>query len=134
MSFDLHPAIEFVYEFHRDLTCWFAGTGDSAAVLQRLGASLHPEMALVYPSGRRLLGAELVRTIADFNGSSPGFVASISDAELIRGDEDHAVVAYVETQTGARNSASENRRSALALIVRYQDRWCCRFIQETGLD
>ena len=130
----LHPAVGFVHAFHADLTRWFAGTEARDSVYDRLAQSLHPDMVLVYPSGNRMLGAEFLTSIADLHGSSPGFVASISDTELIRGDGSHAVVAYVETQTGARNSQSENRRSALALIVRRSDAWCWRFIQETGLD
>lgn len=132
MSSEVHPAVEFVHAFHSDLTDWFAGHRERASVHERLARSLHDEMVLVYPSGNRLLGREFLASIAELYGASPHFVASISNVELIRGDEDHAVVAYVETQTGARNSESENQRSALALIVRCGDGWRWRFIQETG--
>lgn len=91
-------------------------------------------MVLVYPSGRRFTGAGFLESIEDLYGSSPGFVATISDLELIQGDEHYAAVAYVESQTGARRSTPNNRRSALAVVVRDGNHWAWRFIQETALD
>ena len=130
---ECHPAITFVHAFHADLTRWFLGTGDRQAVWSRLAQATSPEMVLVYPSGRRLRGDELLKSIEDLRGKSPGFEASISELELIRGDESYAVVSYVETQTGARQSKADNQRSALAVIVREGDDWQWRFIQETAL-
>ncbi|MEM8607430.1 MAG: DUF4440 domain-containing protein [Myxococcota bacterium] len=127
-----HPAVNFVHGFHADLTHWFTGDGERALVRERLASALHPEMVLVYPSGNRLGGAEFLESIDALYGTSQGFVASISNTELLVGDVEHAVVAYVETQTGARNSQSVNSRSALALVVRRDDRWVWRFIQETA--
>ena len=133
MTHSDHPAAAFVHAFHADLTHWFAGTDDRAAVWSRLTGSVSDDMVLVYPSGQRLRGEEFLRTIQDRYGTSPGFVASISDLELVQGDANHGVVAYVEAQTGARASAVSNRRSAFALVQRAGDRWVWRFIQETAL-
>jgi len=129
-----HPATTFVHAFHADLTRWFSGTGDREVVWSRLAEGTSPDMVLVYPSGRRLGGGELLQSIEELHGTSPGFEATISDLELIRGGQSFAVVSYVETQTGARQSRADNRRSALAVIVRDSDHWQWRFIQETALD
>ena len=136
-AFDMeerHPAKAFVYAFHADLSRWFTGDGDREAVWSRLVRGTSPDMVLVYPSGRRLNRAELLQSIEGLHGKSPGFEASISELELIRGNEDYAVVSYVETQTGARQSKADNQRSALAVIVRDGNEWRWRFIQETALD
>lgn len=128
-----HPAIAFVRSFHEDLTRWFAGTDQRASVLGRLRDAVSPEMVLVYPSGTRLTGARFIESIEPLYGSSPGFTASIESPSLIRADTDYALVSYIETQTGARQSATANERSAFALIERDGNRWRWRFIQETAM-
>ena len=130
---DEHPAKAFVREFHADLTAWFSGDSPMDQVWRQLERATHPEMVLVYPSGERLSGAAFLKSIESLHGRSPGFVASVSDIELVYADDDRAVVSYKETQTGARQSAAENQRSALALVVRQGGVWTWRFIQETAL-
>ena len=128
-----HPAIAFVHAFHEDLTRWFAGTEDRDRVLGRLREAVSPDMILVYPSGERLTGAEFIASIAPLYGNSPGFTASIESPSLVKAGTDYALVSYVETQAGARQSASSNKRSAFALIERDAGVWRWRFIQETAL-
>ncbi len=132
MSEPTTPA-EFVHAFHRDLTRWFSGTGPRDEVWSRLEAATPDAMTLVYPSGARLGGRELLDGIRDRFGKSPGFEATIADVELLRADDDHAVVAYVESQAAATHSATRNRRSALALLESEDGAWRWRYIQETAL-
>lgn len=123
----------FVHAFHSDLTGWFSGQGSRTEIWRRFEATSPPEMKLVYPSGARLTGAEFLHSIRELFGSSPGFEASVSEVEELVTTSDHAVVAYVETQAAAQNSASVNRRRALAVLERPQGQWRWRFIQETAL-
>ncbi|MEM7435136.1 MAG: DUF4440 domain-containing protein [Myxococcota bacterium] len=128
-----HPVVPFVRAFHEDLSRWFSGSGDRDTVSERLRAAVHPDMVLIYPSGRRLTGEAFLESIAELFGSSPGFVARVSDVNVIQSDDRHAVVAYVETQSGARQSAGHNVRAALAAVVVRGDACQWRFIQETAL-
>ncbi len=123
----------FVHAFHSDLTGWFSGQGFRAEIWRRFEAASPAEMKLVYPSGARLTGAEFLDSIRGLFGTSPGFEASVSEVEELVTTSDHAVVAYVETQAAAQNSAALNRRSALAVLERPQGQWRWRFIQETAL-
>ncbi|MEM7135221.1 MAG: DUF4440 domain-containing protein [Myxococcota bacterium] len=128
-----HPVVPFVHAFHEDLSRWFSGSGDRDATAERLRAAVHPNMVLIYPSGRRLAGKAFLDSIEDSFGSSPGFVARVSEVNVIQGDDTHAVVAYVETQSGARQSAGHNVRAALAVVVVRGEACQWRFIQETAL-
>ena len=127
-----HPAATFVHAYHATLTQWFSGTGDRGRVWSRLEEGTPVDMTLVYPSGERLDGSAFLESIRSAWGKSPGFEASITNLELVHEGADHAVVAYVELQRGARQSATVNARSALALLVRHGDSWKWRFIQETA--
>ena len=129
-----HPAAAFVYWFHDQLSRWFSGEGNREQVWTALVAHTPPEMAIVYPSGKRLSGQELLRSIEDGFATSPGFSATISELEVVRSEPTHAVVCYTETQRGARRSQSENTRSALALVICDEGRWTWGFIQETATE
>ncbi len=126
-----HPAKTFIHRFHAHLTHWFAGTGSREQTWAFLERASPAEMVLVYPSGTRLTGASFLETIRERYGSSPGFVASIHDLEIVAEAKDHYVVAYIEAQKAATASAGENRRSALAVVTRSEP-LRFRFIQETG--
>lgn len=123
----------FVHAFHRDLTGWFSGEGSREQIWQRFEETSPADMKLVYPSGTRLSGNAFLDSIRDRFGTSPGFEASVSEVEELVVAADHAVVAYVETQTAARESATVNRRCALAVLDRREGQWSWRFIQETAL-
>lgn len=129
----MHPALEVVEDFHAALTAWFSGTGARDAVWARLASRCPPTLVLIYPSGQRLGGAAFLASIEDRFGSAPGFVARVASSELVHASEAVAVVAYVEAQTGAKRSAPENRRAALAVLERSSGGWVWRFIQETDL-
>lgn len=128
-----HPAIAFVHAFHADLTDWFAGTGDRDSTWASLARACPTDMQLVYPSGGRHTGASFLGSIEDRHGKSPGFRAEIEDAELVHEGAEHALIAYVEVQRGARASHASNRRSALGLALHTPSGWVWRFIQETAL-
>jgi hypothetical protein len=57
----------------------------------------------------------------------------VEAVEVLEATADFAVVAYVEAQTGARQSTTQNRRAALALVRRSADGWVWDYIQETVL-
>lgn len=130
---DSHPAAHFVHAFHEQLTRWFSGSHEREATLAALAATCPPTMSLVYPSGLELSGDAFIDSIAGLHGKSPGFEATITDLELLHAGPEHAVVRYVEGQTGAKQSAASNRRSAFALIERSEGRWRWRHIQETAM-
>lgn len=123
----------FVAAFHESLTDWFSGAGPRETVWSRLVQACPASMVLIYPSGTRLSGGAFLETIETRFGSSPGFEAWVTDVEVVHLGEASATVAYVEAQTGARSSADENRRSALAALDRVDGRWRWRFIQETAM-
>jgi len=125
-------AVGFVRRFHDDLSAWFAGEGEAGAVWDRLVAAAPADMRLVYPSGNRLSGAAFLDSIRDRWGKSPGFRAGVADVEVLHADASHAVLAYVESQSGARSSAATNRRSAMALVQRTGNGWSWVYIQETA--
>ena len=127
-----HPAATFVRAYHATLTEWFSGAGDRKRVWSRLEEGTPANMTLVYPSGERLDGSAFLESVRGAWGQSPGFDASITNLELVHEGANHVVVAYVELQRGARQSASINARSALALIVRDGGSWKWRFVQETA--
>ena len=128
-----HPAAQFVRTYHEALSDWFAGRKSEKAAWRTLASLTNPEMTLVYPSGRRLGGDDFLESIRDLHGTSEGFVAIIDELEVVHEGPKHAVVSYVEIQSGAKNSAGDNRRSALALLVRDATGWKWKFIQETAL-
>lgn len=124
--------IDFVRDFHADLTGWFSGSGDRDAIWARFEETCPPDMTLVYPSGTKMGGVPFLESIRDRFGRSPGFEAMIVEPEIVVETADHAVVAYAEVQTQARESDPDNHRSALAVLLRSERGWRWRYIQETS--
>ncbi len=124
---------EFVDQFHANLTAWFAGSDDSGAAWSALEQACPDNMALVYPSGAKLSGADFLQSISNHPRDNAGFLASVEHIEVLSESTNEGVVAYVEVQVGAANSATENRRSALAMVQQGPQGWCWRYIQETSL-
>ncbi len=124
---------EFVSQFHANLTAWFSGADDSGAVWSALEQACPGNMVLVYPSGAKLSGAEFLQSIKNNPRNNLRFLATVEHIEVLSESQDLAVVAYVEVQTGAKMTATENRRSALAMVQPGPHGWCWRYIQETSL-
>ncbi len=128
---DAETARAFVHEFHTQLSHWFAGTRARAEVWSYFEATCPKAMTLVYPSGRELDGQGFLHSIADAFDTSPGFLATIHDLEVVAQGMGHVVVAYVERQEAARRSADVNERSALAVVDTTGVAPVWRYIQET---
>lgn len=124
---------EFVSQFHANLTAWFSGSDDSGAVWSALEQACPVNMLLVYPSGAKLSGTEFLQSIKNNPRNNVGFLATVEQVEVLSESSEQGVVAYVEVQVGAEKSATENRRSALAMVQPSPQGWCWRYIQETSL-
>ena len=124
---------EFVSQFHANLTAWFTGSDDSGAVWIALEQACPDNMLLVYPSGAKLSGPKFLQSIKDNPRNNVGFLATVEQIEVLSESPDYGVVAYVEVQVGAEKSATQNKRSALAMVQSSPQGWCWRYIQETGL-
>ncbi|MFT5507285.1 MAG: hypothetical protein ACI89J_000349 [Hyphomicrobiaceae bacterium] len=105
----LRTEIEDVHTF---IAAWFRGdvACDDALYDAKLAGRMAADLVNIQPSGQMLTRADLVEGIRQGYGGSPEFRISISDVALRAADQSRALVTYVEHQSGAKNSASDNRR------------------------
>lgn len=130
----LRTEIEDVHEF---IAAWFRGdvARDDALYDAKLADRVAADLVNIQPSGQVLTRAELVEGIRKGHGSNPAFEIRISDVVLRSADNERALVTYVEHQSGARNSAAENRRISsvwFAISPGATPTWL--HIHETGCD
>jgi len=132
-----------VEELHDFFTGWFGGAlPRSDEVFARgLADHLHPDFEIVLPSGTVHDRDGLLTPIRQAWGSNPGFSATVRDVrvlgEWLPGDSGEGLVlaAYVEVQTGARNTTpADNRRHATVLFERSGGRLIWRHLHETALN
>lgn len=125
---------------HRAIADWFNGAlpNTDAAFETHLGARIDPGLINIQPSGQALTAPDLLGPMRASHGANPDFRIRIDNVRLIDGgnrpDGPH-VALYEEYQTGARNSASENRRISTAIFQRdpATGRLIWRHIHETWL-
>ena len=127
-----------IEEVHRFLSDWFRGEvpNTDQAFAAGLRDRLAPGFENIQPAGRILQRDELLDAIEAGHGTSPAFRIAISDVRLRYASEDRSTVlaTYVETQTGARQSAPENARISSVWMNRTADgtlQWL--HIHETGV-
>ena len=121
-----------VERLHDVISGWFRGEIASDRYDPEFAAALHAEFENIQPSGRVLTRDAIVQGIRDGRGTNPDFRISIENPR-IRGTWPGLILAtYVEFQTGATNSARQNRRLSTVLFET-GPRLIWRHLQETGL-
>ena len=121
-----------VVRLHDFIAGWFRGEIGDDRFDREFTAALHPDFENVQPSGAVLSRADLLEPIRAARGSSPDFRITIEEPRLLGMWPGLILFAYVEFQTGARNSAAENRRRSTALFEA-GDRLVWRHLTEVGL-
>ena len=121
-----------VVRLHAVIDAWFRGDLPTERFQPEFADALHPAFENIQPSGRALTRAELLGPIHDAHGRNPDFRITIEEPRLIGTWPGLILFSYVEAQTGARNSAPDNRRRSSVL---FEDgpRLLWRYLQETGL-
>ena len=132
--------IEALHDF---FTGWFSGAlPQSDEVFARgLADHLHPEFEIVLPSGTVHDRDGILTPVRQAWGTNPGFSAVVRDVRIL-GDWPHGksgeglvLAAYVEAQTGARNTTpADNLRHSTVLFERMAGRLVWRHLHETAFD
>lgn len=119
-----------IVRLHDAISGWFRGDGpDDFTAIQD---ALADDFVNIQPSGRTLSKAGLCAPIRAARGQNPAFDIRIEQPRLIAAWPDRILATYVEHQTGARNSAPDNRRRSLVLFAR-GPRLTWLYLKETGL-
>lgn len=106
---------------HRFISAWFRGEEPNSAKAYSAGLAnrLASNLVNIQPAGRVLTCAELLSSVRDHHGANPSFRIEITDVVLRSVFGDGLVLAtYVEKQSGARQSISENTRISTVLMRR----------------
>ncbi len=130
---DLASATAEIERLHDVIAGWFRGEIAADRFDPDFAAALHPEFEIVEPSGRRSTREALLDPIRAAHGANPDFRIAIEEPRLLGTWPGLALATYVEFQTGARNSAPENRRRSTALFAEVGGRWLWRHLHETAL-
>ena len=121
-----------IERLHRVIDARFRGDLAHDRFDPEFADALHPEFENIQPSGDVLKKAELIGPIRAAHGANPDFRIVIEEPRVIATYPGLILATYVEFQTGARNSASENRRRSTVLFET-GPRLIWRHLQETGL-
>ena len=121
-----------IVRLHRVIDGWFRGELDATRLEPDFADALHPEFENIQPSGLVLSKADLLEPIRSAHGANPDFRIDIEEPRLLGTWPGLILATYVEFQTGARNSAAENRRRSTVLFET-GPRLIWRHLQETGL-
>lgn len=124
--------IEEIIRLHDVISGWFRGEIAKDRFEPDFAAALHPAFENIQPSGEVLSRADLMDPIRAAHGNNPGFQITIETPRVIQTWPGLILATYVELQTGARNSASENRRRSTVLFET-GDQLLWRHLQETAL-
>ena len=133
MTDPLTAATEEIDRLHQVIEGWFRGTLAPDRYEPDFVDALHPDFECIQPSGALLSRADLVGGMQQAHGTNPDFRITIEAPRLIATWPGLILAGYIEAQTGARNSAPENRRRSTALFTT-GPRLLWRHLQETGLD
>ncbi|MEM1383618.1 MAG: hypothetical protein AAF713_04090 [Pseudomonadota bacterium] len=128
-------AIAEVERLHAFLAAWFQGRVATDRFEPDFAGHLHPEFENIQPAGTVLPKQVILDQIEAAHGSNPDFEIAIEEPRLLAAYPEAGLIhaTYVEAQTGAKNSARENRRRSTALFEIAGDRLLWRHLQETGL-
>lgn len=121
-----------VVRLHDFLGGWFRGEIAADRLEPDFADVLHPEFENVQPAGTLLTRAEIVASIGRGFGTNPDFRIRIEAPRLLGAWPGLVLFQYVESQTGARASAAENRRLSTA-VFETGERLVWRYLTEIGL-
>lgn len=121
-----------VVRLHQVIDGWFRGDLATDRFTPDFADALHPDFENIQPSGLVRSKADLLDPIRAAHGANPDFRITIEEPRLIATWPGLILFGYVEFQTGARNSAPDNRRRSTVLFED-GDRLVWRHLQETGL-
>lgn len=122
-----------VVRLHDFLGAWFRGDLTQDRLGPDFADALHPEFENVQPASNILTRDQIVEAIGAAYASNPDFRITIEAPRLLATWPGLILFQYVEYQTGARNSARENRRRSTVLFER-GERPIWRYLTEVGMD
>lgn len=128
----LSQAAHEIVRLHRFIDGWYRGEHAPDRFDPELADVLHDVFENIQPSGKVLTRASLLAPIRAAHGANPNFRITIEEPRLLGTWPGLILASYVESQSGARNSAAENRRRSTVLFET-GDRLLWRHLQETGL-
>ena len=126
----LETAQTEIIRLHDFFTAWYQGAIPQSDLPQFTDV-LHPEFQLVMPAGKLYTRAEVIEVIQSGHGQNPDFEITIEETHLIGTWPGATMAHYIERQTGARNSATTNRRRSTVLFDTGSPRLLWRHLQET---
>lgn len=121
-----------IVRMHDVIAGWFRGELAKDRFEPEFADVLHPAFENIQPSGEVLSKTALLEPIRAAHGRNPDFRIEIEAPRLIATWPGLILATYVEVQSGARNSAPENRRRSTVLFET-GSRMTWRHLQETGL-
>ena len=121
-----------IIRLHVFISGWFRGEIAEDRFEPEFAGALHTAFENIQPSGAVLGRAGLLDPIRAAHGTNPDFRIAIEAPRVIAQYPGLILATYVEFQTGARNSAPENRRRSTVLFET-RERLVWRHLQETGL-
>lgn len=125
-------AHEEVVRLHEFIEGWFRGTVAHKTFDVEFADVLDPEFENIQPAGNIWTKSDIVTAIRGATGTNTNFRILIEEPRLLDVWPNLILFGYVEYQTGARRSETENRRRSTALFELGPNlRW--RHLQETGL-
>ncbi|MEM1130986.1 MAG: DUF4440 domain-containing protein [Pseudomonadota bacterium] len=130
----LDHATDEIVRLHRFIEGWFQGGIPEDRFDPDFADALHPDFENIQPSGKVLPRSALLDPIRAAKGANPDFRITIEEPRLLGTWPAAGLIlaTYVEHQTGARNSAPDNRRRSTVLFET-GPRLMWRHLQETGL-
>lgn len=126
-------AIIEIERLHTFISGWFRGEFEQADFEPGFTQALHPQFENIQPSGAVLTRSELLDPIRAAHGSNRDFRITIEEPRILGTWPGFVQATYVELQTGARNSAPENRRRSTVLFEEGKRRLIWRHLQETAI-
>ncbi len=128
----LAAATAEIVRLHDVIEGWFTGRLAVDRFEPDFADALHPPFENIQPSGLVSSRADLLDALRAAHGANPDFRITIEEPRLLAVYPRLILAGYIEAQTGARNSAPENRRRSTVLFET-GDRLLWRYLQETAL-
>ena len=128
----LKSATDEIVRLHTVIEGWFQGTLPIDRFDDAFADALHRDFLMIQPAGVVLDRTQTLDSIYAAHGANPAFCITIEDPHVIGTWPGLIAATYVESQSGARNSASSNRRRS-SVLFETGPRLLWRHLHETGL-